>query len=236
MIKLYGHGFKFGMHDPSGFVLKLDLYMRMQGIEFELIRDMSMRSKAPKRKLPFIDDDGHIVADSYFIIEYLKEKYGDPLDEWLNPEQKAQVHLVSKTFDEHIVFCQGYSRWRNKESWPLMEKYFFSDVAFWKRAIFRYWARRETETLLFYQGIGRHSEAEVEQITRHALQSVADMLGDKLWFMGDKPTTLDVVAYAFLAQSIVSEFDNKMTRIARSYDNLVAFCQRIHEQYYPEYQ
>ena len=39
--------------------------------------------KAPKGKVPWIDDDGHVLGDSAFIIQYLKQKHGDLIKIWL---------------------------------------------------------------------------------------------------------------------------------------------------------
>ncbi|MEA1888330.1 MAG: glutathione S-transferase family protein, partial [Pseudomonadota bacterium] len=62
MIKLYGFGNNFGVADASPFVLKVDAYMRMAGIQFENIPGLVNLRKAPKGKLPFIDDNGKIIA------------------------------------------------------------------------------------------------------------------------------------------------------------------------------
>lgn len=56
MIKLYGFGKRFGVVDGSPFVVKVDLYMRMASIEFEVESDFNAIKKSPKGKLPFIED------------------------------------------------------------------------------------------------------------------------------------------------------------------------------------
>jgi hypothetical protein len=56
MIKLYSFGPSFGVADPSPYVLKVDVYMRMANIEFTSVPDVKNLQKAPKGKLPFITD------------------------------------------------------------------------------------------------------------------------------------------------------------------------------------
>jgi glutathione S-transferase len=46
-------------------------------------------ARAPKGKLPYIDDAGVIVADSTFIRFHIENKYGFDFDAGLAPEEKA---------------------------------------------------------------------------------------------------------------------------------------------------
>lgn len=62
MIKLYGFGQAFGVADASPFVVKVDLFLKLSGIEFEYIGDFNQLKKSPKNKLPFIDDNGKKLA------------------------------------------------------------------------------------------------------------------------------------------------------------------------------
>ena len=75
-MKLFQPARAFGLPNPSAFCVKVELYMRMAGIPYELA--LGDPRDAPKGKVPWINDDGHILGDSTFIIEYLKTKYGDP--------------------------------------------------------------------------------------------------------------------------------------------------------------
>jgi hypothetical protein len=52
--------------------------------------------KAPKGKLPFIDDSGLIVADSTFIRFHIEKKYGFNFDAGLSPEQKAAAWAIER--------------------------------------------------------------------------------------------------------------------------------------------
>ena len=51
--------------------MKLETYLRMAALPFELV-DSGDVIKAPEGKLPYIDDGGTIVADTSFVIDYLK--------------------------------------------------------------------------------------------------------------------------------------------------------------------
>lgn len=73
-------GSNFGVADASHFVLKVDAYMRMAGIQFKNIASLENLRKAPKGKLPFINDNGEIIADSQAIIAHFKQKPEQDLD------------------------------------------------------------------------------------------------------------------------------------------------------------
>jgi len=69
MIKLFSFGPAFGLPDPSPFVTKINLYLKLSEIDFETVADVDNLRKAPKSKFPFINDDGEVIADSVFIIK-----------------------------------------------------------------------------------------------------------------------------------------------------------------------
>ena len=74
MITLYGFNEAFGLVDASPFVLKVDVYLRMAGLEFERKSAISNLQHAPKGKLPYIVDGDKTIADSAFILDYLNAR------------------------------------------------------------------------------------------------------------------------------------------------------------------
>jgi len=234
MIKLYGFGPAFGLIDPSPFVTKIDLSLRHFGIEFESIADQRMLPKAPKKKFPFIDDDGHIVADSVFILDYLKQKYAADTDQWLTPEQKAIAQLVSKSLDENLYWTIMYSRWLNEDTWPVIRKQFFDPLPFPLNKIIAKVARKSTIKQINGHGMGKHSNDEVNDIANRSLNSLSVLLGDKDYFFGKEISSLDITVFAMVSGLTLSSIDNELSRIAREHDNLVSFTKRMKEAYYPE--
>ena len=65
MIILYTFGPYFGLPDPNPFVRKAEVLLKMADLPYET--DTTAFNKAPKGKLPYINDDGEITADSTFI-------------------------------------------------------------------------------------------------------------------------------------------------------------------------
>lgn len=232
MIKLYSFGLAFGLPDSSPFVVKVDLFMRINGIEFKSVPKVSNLQRAPKKKLPYIDDDGEIIADSVFIINHLNNKYKLTLDDWLNPEQKAIAQLIGKSLDENLYWSTVHSRWANDDTWPLIKKEFFSALPFPLNHIVPFVARRGTIAQLTNHGIGKHTDTEIREIANTSLQSLSVLLGDKPYFFGDKPCSLDVTTFAMTSSLILSTLDNEMNQMARSHINLESYCKRIMQSYY----
>lgn len=232
MITLHSFGPKFGIEDPSSFVLKVATYMRMVGIEYQSKSDTNNLQVAPKGKLPFIYDNNKLIADSYFIIEHLKAAYGDPLDEWLSDQQKASSHLLAKSLDENLYWCVVYSRWMSDDVWPLLKQAFFAQLPFPIKFVIPNIARKSVQKNLVGHGLGRHSAEEVKQIAVHSLQSLSDLLADNEYFFGDRVCAFDATAYAHLAQMILVDIDHELNQEAKKFTNLVAYCHRIDQQYF----
>ncbi len=232
MITLYNFGPFGGLVDPSPFCLKVDCYMRAAGIEFVTKSGINNISKSPKNKLPFIEDDARAIGDSSLIIEYLKEKFGDKLDCDLNAEQKAVARAFTKMMDENLYWCIVHSRWLG-ENWPQVKQELFGKMPFPLKLIVPTIARKGIKKQLYMQGLGRHSEQELLDIARQDISALSDYLGTKDFFLINKPTSLDICAFAFLAEMIVPDMQCGLNDIARSFDNLVSFVHRMKARFYP---
>ncbi|MAC48009.1 MAG: glutathione S-transferase [Oceanospirillum sp.] len=234
MITLFAFGARFGVQDLSPFVLKVDAYMRMTGIPFQVKSGFHNLKTAPKGKLPYIQDDEQLIADSTLIIQHLKQHHNANLDADLSEAEQATANLVIRALDDSFYWCLVYARWLREGSWQIVKPAFFKKMPFPLRYIAPYVARRRIRQACHNQGISRHSDAEILAMARQVLQDLSVLLGNKDYFFGDKPSTLDATVFGFLAQIIISELKTAVTPIAQEFPNLVSFCQRVQEQYYSE--
>ena len=234
MIKLFCFGPHFGVADPSPFVLKVATYMKMAGIEFESHADIRNLQRAPKGKLPYIEDDGELVADSFFIIKHLEKKYGAALDGDLSDQQLATSSLLAKSLDENFSWCIVHSRWVGAESWPTVKQALFGGMPFPLRYIVPVMARKKAKNALQKHAVGQYSDAQRMVIAENTLRSLSVLLADKQYIFGDKPCALDAIVYGFVVQVALSTLDNPLNQLAVESTNLVDYCQRITERYYPE--
>ena len=91
MITLYGIGPGFGLPEISPYVTKTEVQLKMAGLDYRKVKGRAELS--PKGQLPFIEDDGELVADSTFIRAHIEARYGVDLDAGLSRVERAETAL-----------------------------------------------------------------------------------------------------------------------------------------------
>src|SRR5262245_8122806 len=231
MIKLYQFNPAWGLPNPSPFCMKVETYLRMAGIPYEAINS-AVPFKAPKKKLPYIEDGTRVVADSGFILKYLKLTYGDPLDENLSGHEKARAHALSRLFEDNLYWVVLYCRWIEESIYSETRKVFFGCVLPIINGLVDGKDRQGIRKVLYAQGMGRHSRDEIYEIDKADLTAVSMWLGDKPFFMGATATSVDAGAYSFLANILVPPLKSPLQDHGMSLPNLWAYCERMKTKYY----
>lgn len=232
MIKLYQFAPVWGLPNASPFCMKVETYLRMADLPFEThtLRDPR---KAPKGKLPYIDDDGEIVADSSLILEYLQKKYGDKLgDGSLSPADRAVAHALRALLDEHFYWAIVYSRWSDDAGWEVMRPTISRGMPPVVRSIVPGIIRGNVRKALHAQGLGRHSPDEIYAKGKADLTAVSEYLGDKPYIMGDAPRSIDATVYSYLASALYTPFPVPLQPHAKSLANVEPYCERMKARYY----
>jgi len=230
MITLYQFPPAFGLPNPSPFCFKVENYLRMTGEPFEL--KSGNPQKAPKGKLPFIKDGGVVISDSTHILDHLKKTRGDKLDKDLSAHDRALAHLIRRTFEEGLYFCLVYSRWVDDVGWQAGKDTFFATMPAIARAIVPGIARRMIKKQVHAQGTGRHAPEDIYAIAAEDVAAMAEILGEKPYFLGDSPTSVDATAYAFLALMLWTPLPEAVLAAVKKHPNLVAYCERMKSRYY----
>jgi glutathione S-transferase len=97
----------------SPFVRKLLGYLGEKGIEFELQGvgigdpDPGFRAASPLGKMPAMDDDGFLLADSSAIIHYLEAKHPAPPLIPADPQERGRVIWWDEFGDTVFAACGG---------------------------------------------------------------------------------------------------------------------------------
>lgn len=233
MIKLHTFGPAFNLPDPSPFVIKIDLALRISQLPYQRISGTGNLRLAPKSKLPFIDDGGAIIADSAFILDHLKTRYQFDLDDHLSTDDKAVSYLVGKSLEENLYWTVVYTRWIRDDTWPKIKQQFFAGLPFPLNHLIAQVARRSTRKQIEGHGIGKHSDQEITVIAHKSWSALSEILGDKPYYFGDEISSLDVISFAMLAGFSISSLKTELGEQLYQYPNLISHCQRIAEQYYP---
>ena len=234
MITLYTFGPAFGLPDPSPFVTKVELLLKMAGLPYRC--DTGGFRKAPKGKLPYIDDDdGERIADSTFIRWHLERKHRIDFDRGLDPAARAAAWAFEKMAEDHLYWAVVHERWMNDDNFNKGPRQFFRQVPAPARPLLIAVIRRQLRRTLRGQGTSRHSTAEITELATRSIDAIADHLGDKPFFMGAEPTGADATMFAFVAGALCPIFDGASRIAVARHDNLKRYVGRMTARFYPDY-
>jgi glutathione S-transferase len=224
---------------PSPFALKLETWLRINEIKYKNINN-EFNKASSKGQVPFIELNGRQIADSNFIIDHLRNHFKLKIDENLSDKEKAEARAFSILIEESIFRCLEYDRCKSfgwlatdKGVLPFMQgihKFFF-------QKIFIKQLEKKLKAVLHAQGYGRHSPEEIEEILKKDLKALSTQLGDKNFFFGDIPSTLDATAFGHLVQFTDTPInsDKIKTFIEQETPNLISFVKRITERFWPDW-
>jgi glutathione S-transferase len=231
MITLYSFGPAFGLPDPSPFVLKAEVLLKMAGVPYRISTEGF--GKAPKGKLPYIDDDGERIADSTFIRWHIEKKYRFDFDRGLSADARAVAWAFEKMAEDNLYWTLVDSRWTDDGNFQKGPVNFFRKVPAPLRPIVVAMVRRQLRKTLHGQGMGRHTTAEIVALATRSIDAMADYLGSKPFFMGAEPLGVDATMFAFAAGVLCPVFDTPIRIAAERHDNLKRYVGRMTARFYP---
>ena len=219
----------------SPFALKLETWLRLANIKYENI--FTMRFHPKTHQIPYIELNGESLSDSNLIISKLTEQFGVSLDNDLTREQLAMSHAATSMVENYTAqtgfhYRYGYNMARFVEFLKLAE-YFNSQraVSFWTR--FQPFSTRLRNHL---SGLSRVENATVWSLASKDLAALSAWLGDKQFFHGSNPSSVDCMLFGQLAQFLYIDigFPQK-TFIESECRNLVEFVARMKEKYWSDW-
>lgn len=238
MIKLHQGPRFLKLPNASPPCVKLETWLRIAAIHYEIAPpDLA---EAPKGKNPFIEDNGVKIGDSTLIIEHLKRAYEKDPDAGLRPEERAISLAFRRMLKENTYWVLMYALYvdpRASATWKELLAQLVTALGINSRDVFEAWYGQYVanyKAQIHGHGMGRHTAEEVYQLGAVDLAAVADFLGDKPFFMGEAPTTADATVYAYTATLLEIPVETPVRAYGLGRDNLVRYCQRMRERFYPE--
>ena len=232
MITLYTFGPNVELPDPSPFVLKTMIQLKMAGLSYETDSRFARFRAAPKGKLPYLDDDGTIIADSAFIRQHIESKYGYEFDAGLDARERATAFAVTKMLEEGYYWIGVHTRWIEADNWQITKAALFAKIPMPLRAIIPGVAQRTVVRNLFGQGTGRHKPEEIFAIGKGYMRALSDLLGDRPALMGDKPCGADATVLAVLMGTLTPAYRSPVGDAVRQMPNLMAYVDRWKPVYF----
>jgi glutathione S-transferase len=202
----------------------------MTGVEYKV--ESAHFKEAPKGRVPYMKIDGQMVYDSSLIVRRLKETLGDPLDSKLSRVEKARALAMQRMIEDHLYFASAWLRWSDEESWKYVSAYFIALLPpFLGRYIVKI-IRKDMFKMAEAHGMGQHTRQDVIDFAKADLEALSDLLGEKEFFLGDQPTSLDATMYGFLVNLIWVPWNSPLKEYGLSLENLVRFCERMKKRYW----
>jgi glutathione S-transferase len=232
MIRLYTFGPAFGLPDPSPFVMKAEVLLKMAALPYRV--DTKGFGKAPKGKLPYIDDDGEKVADSTFIRWHLETKHKIDFDRGLGEDQRAIAWAFERLAEDHLYWALLDARWIDDANFNRGPRQFFQAAPAPIRPLIIAMIRRKVRQALRSHGLGRHAPKEIAALGIRSIDAIAAYLGQKPFFMGSEPTGFDATMFAFAAGMLCPAFETPLRAAAEHHDNLKRYVGRMTARFYPD--
>ena len=233
MITLYSYGSFFGLPDASPFVMKGEMLLKLAGLPYEA--NTRGFTRAPKGKLPYIKDDGALVADSTLIRLHIEKKYGFDFDRALTAHQKGVAWAVEKMLEDHLYWVMVYWRWMIDENFERGPKNFFRRAPALIRPLICSVVRNKVRASLHAHGIGRHNDAEKTELAGRCIDALSQVLGDNRYLMGDQLCGADATAFAFIAGGLPDVFESPVRVQLLAAPNLVAYHDRMMAEFFPAF-
>jgi glutathione S-transferase len=231
-IKLFQFPRMFDIPNLSPFCCKLETWLRIAGVPYEVVETPDPR-KGPKGKLPFIEDVGVRIADTSIIVDHLVESRGVDPDAHLDNSQRAIALLVQRTLEEHYAFVLAYTHLVRNEGLRHTRSRFDAVPAIIRPLVFRT-VQGRIKKMLWMQGILRHSDEEIVESALRDWRAILTVMGDRPFFFGDHPASIDAVVFGALATSVLTPIGSPIRDFLRSKPACVAYAERMRARFFPE--
>jgi glutathione S-transferase len=234
MIILYGTGPMFGLPHASPFVMKAELLLKMSGLPYR--NEEANLRKAPKGKMPWIDDNGTLIADSAFIRMHLEEKHGIDFSGGYGPRDLAIGWALEKMMEDHVYWLNINDRWLIDENFWKGPVHFFDKAPALIRPLIVKMVRKKVRSNNHAHGIGRHSAAERLALGKKAVDAFSEILGSNRFMLGSKVSGADAAAFGFMFSLTCPIFKSELREYAETKGNVTEYLQRMAAEYFPGFE
>jgi glutathione S-transferase len=229
MIVLHQFPPLWGLVNAGPFCLKLEAWLRFADLPYR-VEPLTDLATAPKGKGPFIEDSGQQIGDSGLIIEHLRRSRGIDPDSHLTPAQRGVARAAGAMLEDRLYFVALHDRWLEPEHWPIVREGILADMG---EAV-ALMVQREMRTRIDAQGLGKHTPGEIYAIGAADIAALADILGGQDFLFGERPSSIDCTAFAFLHNMLCPWFDGAPRRAVLQHPGLVGYEHRMRRRLFPE--
>ena len=216
----------FEQRNPSPFCLKTEMALTHLGLDFTVHESLEL-NKAPKRKMPWLEDDGVIIADSDLILEHLDNKTNGGLFGHLSAQQVGVGTAFVRLAEDHLYWFIVASRWLTDDWFIHVKRDFFGSMPAPLGWLVSRMARKQMRQTYNLHGLGRHSPAEQEQLLRADLDAIAGQVSKRGFIVGNELSAFDFGVAAMLAAGMDNKPDTWVSVIANEYPALRDYIEKV---------
>lgn len=232
-LRLVHFGPFYGLCDISPFCIKAEAYMRLLGLDYDLVRGDPRKS--PRGQLPVLLHEGRTIAGSAELIDYLRALCGSHIDDWLTERDQVHAYHLLRSVEEHLYFLLVYQRWALKKNFKLVSDQLFASLSPFPRLFVPHVVRGRMLQRVRAQGVGRYSSGEIDQMAYRGVEMLSRYLGEQDYFFGAKPCWVDCSMYGFVASLLIPEFTEGVCARMGEFSNLIEFESRFRARVFPDY-
>jgi glutathione S-transferase len=186
---------------PSPFCMKIRAILDYKGIAYERVNVfgaplLEFRRRSPVGKVPALDIDGRLIADSTDIAYEIERLVPAPAIIPANAHDRGHSHVLEDWADEALYFLGLYFQWLEPRGKPMVRRAFGGSP--FGLAVRVFYERRIARQLRG-QGTARKPAAQLAGDLRRECAALADLLAGRPFLLGDVPYLCDFAVNAQLA-------------------------------------
>jgi len=212
-------------HPPWNFIpsplpacIKVETYCRMMKIPYQ-----NVYKSGTDQKLPYIEYQGE--TKKHNLLGFLNSKFEVDADANLNDKDKACSRAFQCMAEENTFWSLMYYRW--VDNFAETKKYFKGlDVV--RKNVRPKLDQGKCVKCLEAHEIGKHNKEEIYAIGEKDLRAMSAFLGDKEFFMGSDPSTIDCTMFGLLSCLLHTAESSPLAKVVKEdLKNLGDFCDRM---------
>jgi glutathione S-transferase len=183
--------------------------------------------KAPKGKMPWLEDDGQVIADSELILNHLEEKTGGGLYAHLTPLEVAKGTAFVRLAEDHLYWMIVASRWLDDEWFATVKRDFFGTLPAPIGWLASNLARRSMRQTYRLHGLGKHNHNDQVILLKADLRAIAHQVGNEGYIAGQRLTVYDFGVGSMLAAGMDNQPPTWVSNIANQYPELRTYVELV---------
>ncbi|KAI8895392.1 hypothetical protein BC833DRAFT_601453 [Globomyces pollinis-pini] len=233
MLELFAWG--PGLDQPSfdPFCLSIEAYLNLTQVKW-VVNECSSPYISPSGELPVLKIQFEPITGTASIIKVLKLR-GHDLDQDLSPLQLAESQAFISLIEDKLYDALLYTWWIEQDNYVnSIQPTMGTHLSFFNKYMIPGQIRDRVRSRLGvvrYVKFGDDYVPEIYATAHECYKALADKLGEKSFFFGDTPTTLDAIAYGHLSLHAFPSLKVPalFTMLAFQFPTLIAFCERMRQ-------